>query len=335
MMTTSAEVLAPELHGSLVLLNKEATENSKIVSKWNDVMSVDQGKRRICWTCAFLSMLCKLLREQGIKVNATSMLAQMDAAGPRWLAGAGTQPMAAELEEFMAKTWFRSETGTEFRVSIATSVCFNPQCMLQGDKRNKTVQTSYERVLFKYMRECHKKTKFVLGIVNPIPVFVHGENMRHAKILHDELRSACHVLGLLQIDSTRVFAWNSWGGSSTLLQFPPRCILSFIEVRVTQIEVRDSAQVVTCLMDTKPEKESGWDAHSTSYSDAERMMLTSSLGCDKKLYCRQVSTYVKIYASQPMRETAMKQKIKPLPAPAHDSDSTQNRPQKKRRTRGV
>lgn len=335
MLTTSPEVLAPELHGSLVLLNEEATENSKIVSKWRDVMFVDQGQRRICWTCAFLSMLCKLLSEQGIEVNATSMLAQMDAAGPRWLAGAGTQPRPGELEEFMEKTWFQSKTGTEFRVSIATSVCVNPQCMLQADKRNKTAQTSFERVLFKDLRECHTKTKFLLGGVNPVQVFVHGEIMRDVNILHDELSTRGHMLGLLHIDSTRVIAWNSWGGASKLLQFPPRCIHSFQQVSVTQIEVRDSAQGVTCLMDTKPEEESGWYAHSTSYSDAEDMLVTSSMVCDKKLYCRQVSKYVKTYASQPMRETAMKQQIKPLPAPAHNSDSTQNPPKKKRKTGGV
>ena len=333
MLTTSPEVLAPELHGRLLLLQDEAIENSKIVKKWNDVMFVDQGPRRICTTCAFLSMLCKLLSEQDIKVKATSMLQQMDATGARWLAGAGTQPAPAELEEFVAGTWFRSEDGIEFMVSIATSGCFNPECTLERDKRNKTTQTSYENVLLRRIRESCTQTKLVLGVVNLLPLFVNGANMRNTKILHDRPRPACHVLSLLSADSTNVQAWNSWGGSSKLLHFPLRCILSFIEVRVTQIKVRDSAQGVTCLMDTKP-LESDWCAHSTLYSAVERHMLTSWLGCDKQLYYQQVCRYVKLYASQPMRETAMKRDIKPPPAPARDSDSTQNPPKKKRRTEG-
>lgn len=332
MLTTSPQILVPELHGHLLLLQDEAIENSKIVQEWNDLMFVDQGPRRICTTCAFLSMLCKLLSKQGIKVKATSMLQQMDTAGARWLAGAGTQPAPAELEKFMEETWFRSEGGIEFMVSIATSVCFNPECTLERDKRNKTTQTSYKNVLFRRIRESCTQTKFVLGVVNLLPVFVHGANMSNTKILHPKPRPACHVLGLLSADRTRVTGWNSWGGSSKLLHFPLQYILSFIEVRVTQIKVRDSAQGVTCLMDTEPLQESDWCAHSTLYSAVERHMLTSWLGCDEQLYYRQVSKCVKLYASQPMRKTAMKQEIKPLPAPAHNSDSTRNRPQKKRRT---
>ena len=334
MLVTPAEYRALRLHGYLLLLKDEATENERFVKNMRNVMSVDQGQRRICWTCAFLSMLCKLLSEQGINVKAASMLAQMDAAGARWLTGAGTQPTAAQLEEFMAGTWFRSEDGTEFRVSIATSVCFNPQCMLPRDERDKTAQRSYENVLFKDIRECDKRAKFVLGVVNLLPVFVNGENMSHTKIVHDEPREACHVLGLLRTTGHRVKGWNSWDDESMVLGFPLRYVLSFMVVNVTQIEVRDSAQNVTCLMNTLS-MESDWELHSTLYSDAERMMLTSSLGCDKQLYYRQASTYVKQYASQPMPQTAAKQAIKPPPAPAHDSDSTQNPPKKKRRTEGV
>lgn len=332
MLTTPAEVLASGLHGRLLLLQDEATENSKIVKNWNKIMFVNQKQRRICTTCAFLSMLCKLLSEQGFKVTATSMLEQMDAAGARWLAGAGTQPAPEELEEFMAGTWFQSEDGIEFMVSIATSVCFNPECTLERDKRNKTTQTSYENVLFRRIRESCTQAKFIIGIVNLLPVFVKGVNMSNTRILHYQPRPACHVLGLLSADRTRVTGWNSWGGSSKLLHFPLEYILSFIEVRVTQIKVRDSAQGVTCLMDTEPLQESDWCAHSTLYSAVERHMLTSWLGCDKQLYYRQVSRYVKLYASQHMRETAMKRDMKPPPAPARDSDSTQNRQQKKRRT---
>ena len=205
--------------------------------------------------------------------------------------------------------------------------------MLPRDERDKTAQRSYENVLFKHIRECDKRAKFVLGVVNLLSVFVNGENTSHTKIVHDEPREACHVLGLLRTASHRVKGWNSWDDESMVLSFPLRYVLSFMVVNVTQIEVRDSAQHVTRLMDTQP-VESGWELHSTLYSDAERMMLTSSLGCDKQLNYRQASRYVKIYASQPMRETAMKQHIKPLPAPAHDWDSTQNPPKKKRRTEG-
>lgn len=326
------KILESNFRGRLLDLEHEAHENEKFVRKMRTIMEVDQGDRNICVTCAFLSMLCMQLSDLGINVTATSMLQQMDTAGASWLKGAGTQPTTAEFEEFMKKQWFLSKDGKTFRVSIAMSVCFNPQCTFPGDKRNQRIQTSYKNLLFDHIRQCYRGAKFVIGLVNLLPVFVDGKNMSTNKIIHEQPREECHAFGLFSADRSRVKCWNSWSGKSKVVVFKPEYILSFIVTNITQLEVQDSAQRVTHLMHAEP-VQSDWFAHSTLYSHIERHMLTSWLGCDKSVYYYEGNrTEVKQYASQPMPQTAAKQAIKPPPAQAHNPDSTQDRPKKRSRT---
>lgn len=332
MITERPNFLEGTLHGRLMELAHEA-KDTKFLAKWQRIMEADQGNRNICFTCAFLSMLCMQLSELGINVTATSMLQQMDTAGASWLKGVGTQPTIAELEDFMKKQWFVSDDGQMFRVSVAMSVCFNSQCTIPADKRNKHKQASYTRLLLKHIREGHSGAKFVIGLVNLLPVFVNGKNMSTHKIIHNEARDELHALALFRANPTDVKCWNSWSGVNNVVTLKLEDILTAIVTNVTELQVQDSAQRVTDLIHAQP-VESGWSVRSTPYSKIEIYMLTSWLQGKNVYNLQGKCTTRNEYALQPRPQTAVKQPIKRPPAQAHDLHSTQNPPKKKRRTKG-
>lgn len=319
------------LRGLFLRLQDERPENEKFVKKMGSIMEVDQGNRNICVTCAFLSMLCMQLRDLGIDVSATSLLQQMDTAGATWLKETGAQPTIAELENFMKNQWFTSTDGKMFRVSIAMSVCFNSQCTIPERERNPRDQTSYNNRLLEHIRECHSRTKFVIGIVNILPVFVNGKRMSTDKILHQQIHNMGHALGLFSTDRTFVKGWNSWSNQSKVVTLKPSYVHAFIVVNMIKLEVQDSAQRVTELMHAQAE-ETDWFVHSTPYSDIEDQILSSWLELDKLVYSYQGKRpNVREYALVPRLQTAAKQAIKRPPAQADDPDSTHG--QQKRRKR--
>lgn len=298
------------LHGCVVKMQDEAEGDKSFVEKNKKIMKVEQGKRRICLTCAFLAMLCAQLNKLGIHVTATSMLQQMDKAGASWLKRAGTSFTFEELEGFMEKEWFLSEDGREFRVPVAMSVCFNDQCKLLSEKRDDYKQRQYERHLIKEIRRGNKEPMFVIGVVNFRSVFIDGNYDGNSVIVHKEVGNGLHALSLVDTDQITVRGWNSWSGVRQVVPLKVRYILSFISVHMTELQVKGGEGGVTNLLHAQPE-ESGWSRKQTPRTEMETYMLGSRL--EDNIFYKLHGKNVMLYARQPMRETAVMQPIKPPP----------------------
>ena len=155
----------------------------------------------------------------------------------------------------MQITWFRGEEGTEFKVPVELTLCFNAQCVKQTKDSN--LQAHFENALYDSVRKCCKCAQFVIGIVNAQKLLVDGSMSEDIVCLDKNMGGGSHAVGIIQAERTSVQAWNTCGDSCNVMTLPSRYVLCFITVNITQIEVRKPPAAVECLLESQPE-EADW-----------------------------------------------------------------------------
>lgn len=283
--------------------------DSKFEKRMNYTMGLQQAPgENTCFTCAFVSMLCKLLVEQDIPITAESLLEQMKNANAEWLQGQGRMPSMREVESFMARTRFRDALDKLFKVRLELSFCVSPPWQTGTTQEN--IQRNFDNTLKEQVRMQQKYLQFLIGFVHTRGATVDSKPTRDVIFLDRTPRNKVHgdrigghAVGIYQADQHSARAWNSWGNNFRILDMPLSYVFAFVVVNITQIEI--AANPVELLLESQPVM-SDWMKLENASTDGVITEFEFLFPRHEIYYSRQGRPEVQMYATHANSEPTKK-----------------------------